>query len=334
MPPVSVSIVVPSHNDSKRLDKCIAAIQNALGLLTEQERERVETIVVDDHSSLPLSQYAQSLTTIVRLERNSGAGAARNAGLWRAKHNYVLFIDSDVLLEKNHLRLAFDKLLEHPDYKILQGPHSPVPANERPSLFQHYLAISWSRLMGSELLDRHGKSTMFFSGCVMVNADFFKKLGGFTEEYTSSGGEEFEMAKRLSELPEDTVVIDAEMQSRHHFDTLGKRVQKLYRRSQSFRSTVGKVKKFPLTFKLLTLFRLTMALSMSASVLLCLVSVGKGVAAWLLFGSLLAIVDGKLTWSMHARHSSSLAIASVVFRQIEYTAIGAGMIRDFITKKN
>ncbi len=53
-------------------------------------------VVVDDASPFPVGDLDNSHVTVVRLSKNSGPGAARNAGLELAHTSHVAFIDADV----------------------------------------------------------------------------------------------------------------------------------------------------------------------------------------------------------------------------------------------
>src|SRR5215831_13035597 len=88
------------------------AIRSALG---QTGIEAFDIIIVDDMSPVPASQEVNCFSErdkkrirIVRLETNSGPGAARNQGLdlLDSDVNYVAFLDSDDEWVENHLRNA------------------------------------------------------------------------------------------------------------------------------------------------------------------------------------------------------------------------------------
>lgn len=81
-----------------RADWFLAAVQSAL----EQEDCEVELIVVDDGSPEPvadlLSEVEDDRLVVVRIP-HGGISRARNAGIARARGDYVRFIDADDVLE-------------------------------------------------------------------------------------------------------------------------------------------------------------------------------------------------------------------------------------------
>lgn len=103
----SVSIIIPVYRTEAYLKECIASV-------LQQDYEEMEVILVDDGSpdDCPglCDWYAERYGNIrVLHQENQGAGAARNAGINEAQGEFVLFLDSDDLLNQpNSIR----KLME------------------------------------------------------------------------------------------------------------------------------------------------------------------------------------------------------------------------------
>jgi mycofactocin system glycosyltransferase len=90
-----ITVVVPVRDRPEQLRRLLASIEGA---------HRV--VVVDDASSCPEAIEAVSVEAgaeLVRLERNVGPAAARNAGLAEVRTPLVAFVDSDVELTPNAL---------------------------------------------------------------------------------------------------------------------------------------------------------------------------------------------------------------------------------------
>lgn len=84
-----VSVVIPCWNGEAYLAE---AISSAL----DQDHPRMEVIVVDDGSSDRSLEIARSFERVVAIpQANAGVSAARNAGLARARGEYILFLDAD-----------------------------------------------------------------------------------------------------------------------------------------------------------------------------------------------------------------------------------------------
>lgn len=114
-----ISFVVPVYQVEAYVGHCLDSI---LG----QPFGDIEVIVVDDcstdESAAIISGYAERDERVrpVRLEVNSGLGAARNAGLARARGEYVWFLDGDDWLAEGALAAVADRLREiKPDVLVV-----------------------------------------------------------------------------------------------------------------------------------------------------------------------------------------------------------------------
>lgn len=90
-----VSVVIPTYNRPKRL---VAAVESVLA----QTYDRIELVVVDDHSKTPATDALSELpldslsaVQCLRHEENRGASAARNTAIANATGEYVAFLDDD-----------------------------------------------------------------------------------------------------------------------------------------------------------------------------------------------------------------------------------------------
>ncbi len=87
----------PVWDDDGLTTEAVTVVVPALDLLPEAKTTGVTTIVVDDGSRVPLVS-SDPATVVIRLARNSGPGAARNAGLAEVRTPLVAFVDTDVEL--------------------------------------------------------------------------------------------------------------------------------------------------------------------------------------------------------------------------------------------
>jgi len=110
------SVVIPAHNYGRYL---AAAVESAL----EQTYAPLEVIVVDDGSTDDTAQILRGFAGRVRALRLEGRGVAvaRNAGLFAAAGEYVLFLDADDLLLPEGVAHLARHLQEHPDADAAYG---------------------------------------------------------------------------------------------------------------------------------------------------------------------------------------------------------------------
>ena len=89
-----VSIIIPSYNSEKFISDAIQSVQ-------KQSYLHWEILVVDDCSNDKTVEIIQNFMEddhrihLIRLQKNSGAGIARNTALAEAKGRYIAFLDSD-----------------------------------------------------------------------------------------------------------------------------------------------------------------------------------------------------------------------------------------------
>lgn len=104
-----VSVIIPAYNAEDTIKQCIEGIHN-------QTYKNIEVIVIDDGSTDNTAKIAATLKCkLIKLNKNMGAGNARNSGLKAAVGDYIYFIDSDCVPEKDcieRLMTGFSKAKE------------------------------------------------------------------------------------------------------------------------------------------------------------------------------------------------------------------------------
>lgn len=106
-----VSIVIPVYNVEKYLRKCIESVLN-------QTYKNIQIILVNDgstdNSPALCDEYKQMYDKVEVIHKsNGGLPDARNAGLKRAKGEYVGFIDSDDWIEPNMVEHLLHNIIEY-----------------------------------------------------------------------------------------------------------------------------------------------------------------------------------------------------------------------------
>lgn len=89
-----LAVIVPVYNDTGNLGYCLSALTRARGDFP------VKIVVVDDGSSESVSEAVDGLDiTYIRNEHNRGQSWARNKGAEMTESEYILFVDSDVVVD-------------------------------------------------------------------------------------------------------------------------------------------------------------------------------------------------------------------------------------------
>lgn len=171
------SIIVPVFN---RPDE----VEELLESLLSQEEKDFEVVIVEDGSQIPCKEvcdkYAGKLDLHYYSKENSGPGQSRNYGAERAKGEYLLILDSDVVLPKGYIRAVSEELKREPA-DAFGGPDC---AHE--SFTDTQKAISYSMTSffttggirgGKKKLDKFYPRS-FNMG---IRRDVYQELGGFSK---------------------------------------------------------------------------------------------------------------------------------------------------------
>lgn len=104
------SFIIPVYNRPNEVDELLQS-------LTTQTLKDFEVVVVEDGSSITcqdvVNRYAKVLNVRYYNKPNSGPGQTRNYGVARAQGEYVLILDSDVVLPQGYLQAVDDELQHH-----------------------------------------------------------------------------------------------------------------------------------------------------------------------------------------------------------------------------
>ena len=125
MTPRLLSAIVPTFNRA-------ALLKETLACLVSQTYRPLEVIVIDDCSSDNTVAQVQRFMDerseaglsfrFVRLDQNSGPAHARNVGFNLAGGEYILFNDSDDLVDRHKLRLQIEVLDRDESLDFVYGP--------------------------------------------------------------------------------------------------------------------------------------------------------------------------------------------------------------------
>ena len=110
---MKLSIIIPAYNVEQTLERCVESV-------LRQKFRDYQLILVDDGSTDGSGRICDELAKrdhrIQTIHQpNKGLSAARNAGIKRAKGEYITFIDSDDYIASDTLKTLIDLLAIHHD---------------------------------------------------------------------------------------------------------------------------------------------------------------------------------------------------------------------------
>ena len=171
------SIIVPVYNRPDEVDELLLS-------LTQQTRKHFEVIVVEDGSSITCEEvckkYAGQLDIHYYLKGNSGPGQSRNYGAERAQGEYLIILDSDVVLPTGYIESLDMELEAHP-CDAFGGPD-----RAHDSFTDTQKAISYSMtsfLTTGGIRGGQKKLDKFYprSFNMGIRRDVYERLGGFSK---------------------------------------------------------------------------------------------------------------------------------------------------------
>ena len=193
------SIIVPVFNRPDEVDELLESLSN-------QTLKDFEVIIVEDGSVKTCKdvcdKYADILVLHYYAKENSGPGQSRNYGAERANGDWLIILDSDVVLPEGYLEAVDFGINQHPS----PNTHHPIiafggPDAAHPSFTPIQKAISYS--MTSFFTTggiRGGKAKLdkFYprSFNMGIRRDVYLKLGGFSK---MRFGEDIDFSYRIVE---------------------------------------------------------------------------------------------------------------------------------------
>ncbi len=220
----TLSVLMPTYDEAERL-------RAALNSLSEQDypTDRVQIVVVDDASPTPVDEgdLRQALApfelTLVRHESNQGRARARNTGLRRATGDIVIFLDSDMTVERDFLRTHAEAHADGEERvligNIVWGRDIPPSALTR---YVEKRGVHRTGLQGQV----HFKC--FVTGNSSLPNSLLKRVGPFDEDFTAYGGEDLELGYRLYNAGAQFGYVERALSHHNHIRPLDQLCRLMY----------------------------------------------------------------------------------------------------------
>lgn len=162
-----VSIIVPVHNSSKYLNKCLDSILS-------QTYKHIEIIVIENGSTDNSLEILNNYKDKIKLEvlECSGLSQARNKGLELSKGEYIAFVDSDDIIEPNMIEELINSIKKTKSdlsccdiFEIHESTNKIVKRNEYPKelitkeeIQKNYIKFNfaiWNKLYKKEIIEKY-----------------------------------------------------------------------------------------------------------------------------------------------------------------------------------
>ncbi len=198
---MKVSVIIPSRPDDPHLRNCLSVLFSAI-------TAEMEVIVVADGwqpKGIGMGIKKQKFR-IIPVEKQGPAGC-RHHGALHARHEWLCFLDSDVLVHENTFVDAFSLLEENGDDGLVGSyddtPTDPALVSRFRNLLHHY-----------HHQQNAGMSGVFWGAFTIVRKSAYVEVGGFDPSFDAASVEDIDLGYRLSDKG-FTVVLRPQVQVTH-----------------------------------------------------------------------------------------------------------------------
>jgi GT2 family glycosyltransferase len=183
-----LAVIIPAFENPQEVRTCLRSI-------IEGDFRPGEVVVVDDGSESGAGDIAASCeeygARYLRMAKNAGPAAARNAGARATTASVLLFLDSDVSVHPGTIGNVAERLAGRPELAAIFGayddqPTAPGAASGFRNLLHHYVHLHSA-----------GPASTFWAGCGAIRRNAFESVGGFREVYRRPSIEDVELGQRL-----------------------------------------------------------------------------------------------------------------------------------------
>lgn len=173
----TISIVVAIFN---RKDELFELLQS----LSFQTDKDFEVIIVDDGSKIDLRPtielFQDRMTIFFYRKDNSGPGLSRNYGARRANNDWLVFVDSDVIVEKDYIENIKENIISQPcdAFGGADKAHRGFNLMQKAISYSMTSVFTTGGIRGSKKAVSKFQPRSFNMG---VRKAAFEKVGGFSE---------------------------------------------------------------------------------------------------------------------------------------------------------
>lgn len=313
------SIIIPLYNRPQE-------IKELLSTLCKQTYMQFEVLVIEDGSVKDakdiVASFENKLDVKYFFKENSGQGFSRNFGFERAKGDYFIIFDSDILVPSDYLETVKDYLFEH-QLDAFGGPdaaHDSFTPVQKAISYAMTSPFTTGGIRGNKKHIGQFHPRSFNMG---ISREVYEKVGGFI---LTRLGEDIEYSIRIHENGFKIGLIPAAKVYHKRRTSF----TQFYKQLHFFgRARINIYKHFPSELKLVHFFPAVFTLGLGF-VILC--NIFYRPLAYV--GNFLVLLYFLLiffhAWQLNK--SIKIAFLSVIASFIQLTAYGLGFIQDFVKR--
>jgi len=185
------TVICPVYNSSDYITETLESI-------FAQTLRPSEIIIIDDGSTDDTVSVIERVSTqwkfkvLVINSQHRGPGAARNLGMMKAKSNWIAFIDSDDLWERNKLEMVSDNIILNPLKNIFCHSEYHMYKNGTLKLVNYGADYDYSKDLPTQLYLRN----YFSTSATVCKKALIDEYGGFDEKMMNA--QDYELWLKIS----------------------------------------------------------------------------------------------------------------------------------------
>ena len=183
-----VSVGIFTFNRCSALKRCLDSIA-----AQDYPLDRLELIIIDDASTdatpKEIPAYLKDLerrspihTSYIRNPRNIQIAAARRLFAEKVSYPIVAFIDDDVYLEADCLKVLINYMVRHPSVGVI-APRCVYAADPKKTAHSANFVGTWTGRYWSKESNHPIQCDWVYSACCLARKEVLEKTGGFWPGY-------------------------------------------------------------------------------------------------------------------------------------------------------
>ena len=210
---MKIAIIVPCYNVERALDRCIQSL-----ITQNYPKDKYHCFFINDASTDQTSKILESYKnhselSIITHDVNKGLSATRNTGVNAGSADVICFLDGDMEVQHNWLKL-FCSYLNQKNVSAVMGDNI-LPENSKCDEFENYY---FSNLRGPRQFadgERMPAKYLLF-GNTAVSRKIISEVGNFDESFKAYGGEDTDLAFRICMKYPESFLFSKKIYSIHY----------------------------------------------------------------------------------------------------------------------
>ena len=206
--PLRISVIVPFHRNLGQLRQCLGALRTAERSLAASVTLEEILVAADGALEDPQPLAGEVGARVVVIAERQGPAVARTRAAAVARGDVLVFVDTDVVVQPDALRLLADLFLSDQTLGAAFGAYDEMPADQGFFSQCRNLAHSFIHQRSSR------EATTFWAGLGGVRASVFESVGGFDPRFTQPSVEDIDLGYRIRQAGY-RIILDASARGTH-----------------------------------------------------------------------------------------------------------------------